>query len=151
MELKHFLVEAKRNTYAAGGERKELVLEDGSKEFTYQLDNFEYRDRYFGFNPFIGEEIVSINEKAIWGMNYRGRIISEDIDVSLLYQFLRQAMSLLESERPFRGPHLFSEGYWKYEDESEGDVDNFSGKEAIYFKNEKVYELIYHGGFIFNK
>lgn len=150
MELRKFLVEAKKNTYAAGGERKELVLNDGSKEFTYHSDSFEYRDRYFGFNPFIGEEIVCADGKAVWGMNYRGEIVSKDVNASLLYQFLRRAMSLLELERPFRGPNLFSEKDWRYEDESEGDIGNFSGKEIIYFNNEKVYELRYHGGFIFN-
>lgn len=151
MELRKFLVEAKKNTYASGGERKELVLNDGSKEFIYRSDSFEYRDRYLGFNPFIGEEIVHVDGKAVWGMNYYGTITSKDVDASLLYQFLKRAMSLLELERPFRGPNIFSEKDWRYEDESKGDIDNFSGKEVIYFNNEKVYELKYHGGFIFNK
>jgi hypothetical protein len=60
MDLLQFLVIAKTSTYAAGGEAFERNLEDDSKVFTYEdkQSGFKYIDRYFGFNPFGGEEIV---------------------------------------------------------------------------------------------
>jgi hypothetical protein len=146
MELSEFLVRAKINTYAGSGEGGEIILEDGSKELNYEIGEWKYRDRYFGFNPFIGEEIVWKNGKAAWGMNYYGGIVSDKVVARRLYQFLQKAMRLVEVKRPFRGPVCFQEGEWDYKDESIGTVDKFYGTEAIYFQKEKVYELKYHGG-----
>jgi len=65
MELSKFLVKAKISTYASEGEANEIVLEDGAKELTFEDGEFKYRDRYYGFNPFVGEEIVWKNGKII--------------------------------------------------------------------------------------
>lgn len=148
MELKDFLVKAKINTYASNGEGGENVLEDGSKELVYMDDEWKYRDRYFGFNPFIGEEIVWEKNKMVWGMNYYGKIISEDVDAKKLYQFLQTAMRLVDSESPFRGPAYFQEGVWDYQNESNGTVNEFTGTEIISFKKTRVFELKYHGGIV---
>ena len=146
MELQDFLVKAKINTYASKGEIKERKLKDGSKELIYKKANLMYRDRYFGFNPFIGEEIVFLDNKAIWGMNYYGEILSKNIDPEQLYAFLKKALLLIKQERPFRGPAYFKEEKWNYKDKSCGTVDDFEGTEEIYFEKKKVYELKYHGG-----
>ena len=52
-QLNEFLVKAKRKTYASGG--KDRFLEDGSKELVFEENDFRYRDRYLGFNPFAGK------------------------------------------------------------------------------------------------
>ena len=57
-ELSKFLIKAKINSYASGGEGSRRVLEDGGKEFVFEEGQLKYRDRYFGFSPFIGQEIV---------------------------------------------------------------------------------------------
>lgn len=148
MILKDFIVKAKTNTYASNGEGGEKILEDGSKELIYESGEWKYRDRYFGFNPFIGEEVVWKNGKVVWGMNYYGRIVSNKVDAKQLYEFLQKAMLLVEAERPFRGPIDFKEGEWDYKDESNGAVDKFDGIETIFFQKERVYELRYHGGVV---
>lgn len=148
MELSEFLVKAKINTYASSGEGGERILEDGSKELSYEINEWKYRDRYFGFNPFIGEEVVWKNGKAVWGMNYYGGVISNKVVGKQLYQFLQKAMRLVNMEKPFRGPVGFQEGEWDYKDESIGTVDKFYGTETIYFQKEKVYELKYQGGVV---
>jgi hypothetical protein len=151
MELKDFLVKSKVGTYASDGEGKEKILEDGSKELVYESGEWKYRDRYFGFNQFIGEEIVWLNNEAVWGMNYYGRIFSDKVNGKQLYEFLRKALRSVKSERPFRGPKEFQEKEWNYKDESIGTVNNFEGVETIYFREEKVYELNYHGGTLAKK
>ena len=78
-QLSKFLVKAKINTYASSGEGGEKILFDESKEFEFEEKEFKYRDRYFGFDPFIGQEIVWQNGKIIWGMNYYGKVVSEVI------------------------------------------------------------------------
>jgi len=145
MKIEEFLIEAKINTYASNGEKEEKQLDNGGKELIYKKGEWEYRDIFFGFNPFVGEEIVLNNGKTVWVMNYCGRVIS-DTDPKEVYRFLKSAMRLVKIERPFRGPSEFIDNEWRYCDKSFGDINYFDGVEEIYFSKEKVYELKYHGG-----
>ena len=148
MKLNKFLVKAKINTYASNGEINERNLEDGTKELTYKEDEFEYRDRYYGFNPFIGEEIIWQNGKIVWAMNYYGKIISLVVPAKTIYQFLKIALKQVKEDKPFRGPKNFKNGDFKYTNKAIGKINNFSGKEKIFFKGKEIYTLIYHGGTI---
>ena len=148
MKLNEFLVKAKITGYPTGEAEK---LETGAKVLSYQEGDYKYVDTYFGFDPFIGEEIVFYQGKFIWGMNYYGGIVSEKVSANEMIVFLKKAMSLVKADRPFRGPSNFNEGDWKYTDESQGTIENFKGKEKIYYQEELVYELTYHGGLIKEK
>ena len=88
MELIKFLIKAKINTYASSGEGGEQILNDGYKELVYNESDFKYQDRYYGFNPFIGQEIAWQSNKKIWGMNYYGGAVSDKIPAKEVYQFL---------------------------------------------------------------
>jgi hypothetical protein len=112
----------------------------------YREGIFFYRDRYFGFNPFIGEEVVWENDRVIWGMNYYGVVTDEAVSAGDMYHFLQKAMQQITIERPFRGPSDYLEGDFRYHDESEGDLNQFSGKEIIFLQNRQVYVLTYQGG-----
>ena len=65
MELAEFLVRAKKETYAKSEEIEEIILEHGSKEFVYEESGFKYKDKHYGYNPFIGQEIVFKNGKIM--------------------------------------------------------------------------------------
>ena len=151
MELSKFLVKAKISTYASEGEANEIVLEDGAKELTFEDGEFKYHDRYYGFNPFVGEEIVWKDDKIVWSMNYYGKVISLVVSAKEIYKFLQQAMRQIKEDRPFRGPNNFKSGDFEYIDKSSGDVNDFSGTEKILFKGQEIYRLIYHGGIVKNK
>jgi hypothetical protein len=151
MELSKFLVKAKISTYASSGEANERVLEDGAKELTFEDGEFKYRDRYYGFNPFVGEEIVWKDDKIVWSMNYYGKVASLVVSAKEIYKFLQQAMRQIKEDRPFRGPNNFKSGDFEYIDKSSGDVNDFSGTEKILFKGQEIYRLIYHGGIVKNK
>ncbi len=144
MELRDFIVKAKRSTYASGAKPK--VLNDGFEELTYVEGNLLYIDRWKGSNPFGGEEIVRKNGKVVWLMNYYGYILSDKIDSKKVYGFLRKAMSLVDKQKPFRGPSHFKEGYFEYLDDSEGTFDKFRGTERILYQRKEIYKLDYHGG-----
>lgn len=144
MELRDFIVKAKRNSYASGAKPK--VLDDGFEELTYEEGDLYYRDRWKGSNPFGGEEVIRQNGKTIWIMNFYGYVFSTKVESEKVYGFLRKAMNLVDEKRPFRGPSHFKEGYFEYFDKSEGTLDNFKGTERILFKGEDVYRLEYHGG-----
>ena len=148
MKLKKFLVKAKINTYASGGEEQEVDLEDGSKELVYKEGELEYRDRYFGSNHFIGEEIVWKDKKTVWGMNYYGKILSKEIDAKMVYEFLKKALLQVEESIPFRGPKVFNRGAFSYRNSSSGSINEFHGVEIILYQGRRVYELEYHGGVV---
>jgi len=146
MTLSKFIVKAKIATYPSEGEANEKVLEDGCKELTFQDSEFKYRDRYYSFNPFVGEEIVWQNNKIVWSMNYFGKVSSDFVSEKEVYRFLQSAMKKIKESRPFRGPSNFKSGDFSYIDQSTGDIDEFTGVEKILFKGQEIYRLNYHGG-----
>jgi hypothetical protein len=148
MELSEFLIAAKTGTYASSGMANEQKLSDGCLELTYTAGEFSYRDRYFGFDPFSGQEIVFQHGQAIWSMNYYGRVVDKKYPAAQIYTFLQKALRQVTRERPFRGPSIFAEESFMYNDESSGTLESFSGVERILFNRHKVYLLKYHGGMI---
>jgi hypothetical protein len=145
-DLINFLIKAKVNTYASQGEGGESILEDGCKELKFNQDNFRYRDRYFGSNPFIGEEIIWKNNKIIWGMNYYGAIISDKVSTKIVYGFLKKALKRASADMPFRGPEKFQQNGFRYINKVSGNMSFFYGEEKIYLKEKLIYKLKYHGG-----
>lgn len=150
-QLSKFLVKAKISTYASSGEGGEKVIPDGSKEFEFKEEEFRYRDRYFGFNPFVGQEIVFQNRKIIWGMNYYGKVVSKVISPRQVYQFLQESLKKIPEDEPFRGPQGFKKDNFKYFNKVKGTVEKFEGEEKIFYKGKLVYRLIYHGGIVLEK
>ncbi|MDD4271472.1 MAG: DUF5680 domain-containing protein [Patescibacteria group bacterium] len=150
-KLANFLVKAKLNTYASSGEGEEKIIIDGSKELTFEEKKIKYKDCYFGYNPFIGEEIVWENNKIIWGMNYYGQVISKTVPSAKIYKFLKEALKTVKENKPFRGANKYKRGDFEYINKIEGDIKNFKGKEKIFCNNKLAYILTYHGGFIQKK
>lgn len=148
MELNEFLVRAKINTYASSSEGREQNLEDSGKELVYEENGWKYRDRYFGFNTFIGEEIIWKNGKMMWGMNYYGQILSKAVGVEEIYEFLKKALLRVDESMPFRGPKALDVGNFSYRNSNSGSVEEFHGVEMILYQGKRVYELQYHGGII---
>ena len=146
MELTKFLALAKTNTYATTEEDDENILDDGCKELKFSKGNFRYRDRYFGSDPFIGEEIIWKDDKIIWGMNYYGTTTSDIVPVKEIYGFLKTALQKITQEKPFRGPENFKNNDFEYLNSSKGDINLFKGEEIIKYKEKEVYKLHYHGG-----
>ena len=145
MELSEFLVKAKKATYA--GNATATVLQDGCKQLVYEEGEYIYRDRYYGSDPFAGQEVVFRSDRDIWSMVYRG----ETMDLpnpEPIYEFLRKAMLQVREDRPYRGPSELREGNLEYKDSSEGEVSSFHGTEKILSDGKIVYELHYSGGIV---
>ena len=121
-----------------------------NSELRFKQGKFQYRDRYFGSDYFIGQEIVFYNGETIWGMNYYGKVISGTISSKQIYQFLKKALKKVLKDEPFRGSDSFQLGDFKYINKTKGEVDGFEGQEAIFYKKQIVYKLNYHGGLINN-
>ncbi len=147
MTLVDFIIKAKNAGYATGRENEQLSFDDGSKGFTYMSGGYKYIDRYYGFNPFSGtEQIYNSDDSLIWKMNYYGEILDSSSDPMEIYTFLREAMSSITPEYPFRGPAKLKKGKLSYQNVQNGTVLSFHGKETISDDEIIVYYLYYHGG-----
>ncbi|MCL2397588.1 MAG: DUF5680 domain-containing protein [Defluviitaleaceae bacterium] len=140
-----FLVKAKKATFAGEGARAE-PSRPNSKDLHYVEGKLKYIDTYLGMTNFAGEEALWENDIPFWSMNYMGRVLSEDISVELLWRFLNEALLLVPKEYPYRGPLHYDNGDFAYRCAVNGDFHWFSGVEEIFYKGNKVYELLFHGG-----
>ena len=149
--LTHFLVEAKRNTYAAQGDEASVQpLLNGSKQLEYRNGSYFYRDIYFGSAFFIGQETVELENRPIWSMVYSGGVIvpNANWDIGPIYAFLRKALMLVDTNTIYRGPKHYEDSNYIFKNDYEGTLDDFHGKEIILMDGQKVYELRYNGGVV---
>lgn len=149
-DLTAFLIEAKKNTYAKSGDDGGKELKTGAKEYTHESAPFRYRDRYYGYASFLGEEIVWwYDDQPIWAMNYHGWVISNNLAAGYeVYPFLQRALCRIPQEAPFRGPLDFTEDSFTYINRYTGSIDHFTGIERILLDKQEVYRLYYHGGIL---
>ena len=149
--IRDFLIEAKKSTYANGTAEKIESNRLGSKDYEYKKDNMLYHDTYFGGTNVIGEEVVYIDNKIYWAMNYYGVTLDENLGEEAMDNALRPALmqvGVSENIIPVRGPREYKNGDFKYTFEVSGDLTNFSGIETIYKNDKKIYELKCNGGLI---
>lgn len=142
--LTDFLLTAKKKAYAGNG--KYELLEDSSKEFTYEEEEFYFSDNYLGDNPFSGSEVVWQQDKVLWTMNYFGRILLPNVPKNKIYRFLKAALLKANHTNPFRGPPMMNENDLYYFNLTQGDLSSFDGLEIITCEGIEVYKLRYHGG-----
>jgi len=138
-----FLCRGKRATYAGHG-RELPASRTGSHDLKYSEENLDYYDSYLGSERFCGEEAVWKDGVAVWGMNYAGRVLDEKFSGD----FLKDVLSRVSEDLPYRGPLLFKNGDFTYHCEIDGPFEWFSGREAIFFDSVKVYECVFHGGIV---
>lgn len=141
--LRLFLLRAKNSTYISG-ENPALPTRPKSNDFMYCENDLMYIDTYIGHEKFIGEEAVWLKESPIYGMNYYGHILSDNFDIS----FLKEALSCVTIESPFRGPEFYQQGDYIYNCKVQGNIEYFYGEEYIYCKQKKIYFCTFHGGTI---
>jgi hypothetical protein len=148
MELNDFLILAKQHAFNSleGLRNNYKDLDDGFRECVFEQDGYLYRDRYFGVSPFVGRETVFYEGKAVWVMNYYGRMLDEKTDPRTVIDFLGHVLVEGSNRLPCRGPKFFASNNFVYINHVEGDLREFQGKESILLNGENVYQLYYHGG-----
>jgi len=140
-ELIDFRLEANKNTYAGFMNETDSTRFD-SHDFRYEKDNFVYHDTYVGGEQFAGEEAIWKNSKAVYAMNYLGRVLSDRFSGNFLKEALRNA----DHNMPYRGPEYYQSGEYLYKCKVSGDFSWFQGYEEIYHNDERAYECYFHGG-----
>lgn len=139
--LPAFLCRAKKASYAGNGPEIQ-ASRPGSHDLSFREGELFYYDSWLGGEKFVGEEALWRADHAIWSMNYLGRVI----DSHFSGDFLKECLSLVELDMPFRGPLVHCNGKYHYHCSIEGNFDWFKGQEDIFYETNRVYECIFHGG-----
>jgi hypothetical protein len=154
-EFVKFLLKARAECWAGEGIRDSDPQRPGFKEFSFGEGSWDYRDSYAGYFMAPGQETVLYEGLPVWAMGYSGGMIPEHIgNVELAkytFSFLKEALSRVDPERPFRGLANFEIKNWFYGDVNEGDIRQFRGKERIFNKGIKIFEQDYCGGLVIPK
>lgn len=143
-----FLIEAKKKTYA--GQGRKIRRKDTSRHYIYEKYQFRYHDTYYGNLVDCGREVVYFQNKPVWAMCYHGGIVEGFEEESKeVFSFLREALLEVPSEFPLRGPQVYIKENYMYINQYSGNLFNFSGKEIIVSKSNKlVYSKNYCGGLV---
>ena len=142
-KLIEFRLEANKNTYAASMNKTASTRFD-SHDFQYTNGPFTYHDTYLGGEHFAGQEAIWQDGKAVYAMNYMGRVLEEQFSGN----FLKEALMRADKKMPYRGPEYYQSGEYLYKCKVMGDFSWFQGYEEIYCNEIKVYECYFHGGLI---
>ena len=150
MEIRDFLIKAKKATYANANVEKVAASRRGSNDYEYSDNGMTYHDTYFGGTNFIGEEVVydSGSEKPIWGMNYYGVTLDQDLSEEAMDKALRPALMKVgeDDTLPVRGPKRFINDNYEYTFSVDGDLEHFDGVEEIRKDGVLIYRLRCTGG-----
>lgn len=144
--LKSFIFKASKATYASGDESIRKKQPDSSTTIEFEDGAYKYNDNYFGGEPYGGREVVFLNGKPLWMMVYYGLVyggVNKEV-----YSFLTESLSNTTLEMPYRGPALYEKKEWRYENQTSGEAENFSGTEKIYQNGQCVYEASFIGGLV---
>jgi len=152
-QLYAFIQKAGRATYAASGVESVKYDNNGFKELNFTENDYAYKDTYTGFFRSRGSEIVSHKNVPIWVASYGGGMMKEDADLAMqTFSILKKAFLTDEiGFQTFRGPHLFQQDKWRYTYKQQGDIEEFSGHEEIYFDDKLVFFHHIIGGLVKQK
>lgn len=156
-KLAKFIATAKKATYASLTSKEILSERPKHKELEFQEGKLYYRDSYVGFFQAPGMEEVRLGKdgETIWTMAYSGGMLPEfqnDLKFALsTFGFLKEALSKVEENIPYRGPKKLENGDWRYINNMKGDIKRFIGHEKIFFKNREVFSQDYIGGIVIQK
>jgi hypothetical protein len=146
--LEAFIIRAKSACYVGDGSSAAPSRKD-AHDLTFAEGPLHYRDSYFGGTDFIGQEVVWQDGRAVWAMNYYGRIFRDDLmNGADGGRVIKAALSAMYAEGRFLGGFRHQLDSFTYDDTNTGDYRNFTGVETIAVKSIPAYRLDYHGGLI---
>lgn len=121
---------------------------DGAWTIVETDGDFKLVDKWFGGEPYGGQETIYYKDKAVWVMVYYGRVYDTELDANDVYDFLRKTLQFPPKDKPYRGPEEYAEGNLTYKNTATGEVDNYSGEEKIFENGKEIYTATYYGGLV---
>jgi len=145
--LRQFLVDSNKAGYATGKEKQWIKESDGSTTIPFEKGDWKSHDNFFGGEPYGGRVAVFYKNKPVWIMVYYGWV-REGVEVNPVYEVLRNALTRMPEDYPFRGPKEYKEKDFAYTNSWNGDVERFSGEEQIIQIEDLIYRANYMGGLV---
>lgn len=147
--LRQFLLEANKSGYANEAGSKNWIKEkDGSTTIIFESGDFRMHDKFFGGEPYGGNEVVFFKDSGVWMMVYYGWVDAAVKNFKEVYPFLQKALSKPPEEIPLRGPSTFGDGSFVYNNKWEGGIERFFGEETISKDGKEIYKAKYIGGLV---
>ena len=149
-KLQKFIQKAGEATYAGGGKEEENPERPRFKELVFIEGDWNYRDSYTGFFRARGMEVVRFQNSPIWTASYGGGMITGKEDLAkITYTFLKKAMLTKDPTKySARGPQHFTDGDFEYHYAQDGNIEEFSGYEEIFYQGDLVFFHRIIGGII---
>jgi hypothetical protein len=144
--LARYLVKAALQGYASGDESRIQHLADGGSEVRSEEGDYVYRGRWYGNERFAGEDVVWHNGHALWSMNFYGATTPGCAIPAEFPKFHKSALRRVSVDAPFRGPAMYHDGEFVYVNKWTGSISEFSGEERVFFRDQEIFHLVYHGG-----
>ena len=147
-KLLAFLVEARANTYATGGNKVTPVF-PGGKQYEFKDGDWLYSDFYNqGNKKFMGLETVYFKNKPVWSNCYYGNF--EKMSEDEVDKILRTALVEKKDKARLWFNVEYKSGNYLYEchADSGSNLNECSGSEEISKGPQKVYSFYYAGGLI---
>jgi hypothetical protein len=141
-----YLVKAEIQGYASGDESRIQHLADGGSEVRSEEGDYVYRGRWYGNERFAGEDVVWLKGRALWSMNFYGATTPGRAIPAEFPKFHKSALRHASVDSPFRGPALYRDGEFVYVNTWNGSISEFSGEERVFFHDQEIFHLVYHGG-----
>lgn len=145
--LRQFLIDSNKAGYAGGEEKKWIKEPDGSTTIPFEKGLWRSHDNFFGGEPYGGRTIVFYEGKPCWMMVYYGRV-AEGVENHPVYEVLKNALTQMPEEYPYRGPREYKEGEYIYTNIWNGELDRFIGEEQIKQNGKMIYKANYIGGLV---
>lgn len=117
----------------------------GSKKMEYTLGDLRYENCFYGKKDFFGTEVVWEGKQAIWGRNYIGQVLEEEMDRKFFDEMCIWAMN--ESESP-KFVYRSTDDYKEFKRSVEGTWTFFRGHDLLFYRGLQVYDCYYQGGSI---
>lgn len=148
-DLSEFIHKAAAAAYAGGGQPEKNPQRPGFTELVYSDGDLFYRDSYTGFIRSRGMEVVRNKDVPVWSSSYGGGMIGGHEKLAKqTFGFLKKCMLAPKDFESFRGPRNFKDGDWEYKYTQDGNIEEFSGYEEIYYKGELVFFHRVIGGMV---
>jgi len=149
-ELKQFLIYSAQHGYGNDNrtERKEA---DGSSTIEVSNDGFKMSDNYFGGEPYGGRTVISEQGEPTWIMVYYGGVVGNTLGIDTIYPYLKEQLLNPDDHIPVRGPLGNKRDKFEYKLDLEGNLEEFSGLEQIFYDGELVFKTFLAGGLVDQK
>lgn len=146
-EIEGFILKAQA-PHALGTAKVTKGEEDSAWTITETDGDWRMVDKWFGGQPYGGQEVIYFRDKAVWIMVYYGRVYDTELSANDVYDFLRKALQFPPKGMPYRGPTKYADGNLTYKNEVSGAVNKYSGVEKILENDTEIYSAVYYGGLI---